>query len=280
MKKIEWYHSLIVFLLFLILSSILGTIAMLTYSEVILEQPFTLDIQFSLVGLLISSSFMFIFMVLTPWVYLQLLKVNPKRFYQFQKPILADVLFAIVGVIAIGTVISAFVAWLVSIYPSFNDGIIPLGFDFHEKMASVFRQAGYLEALTLIFIMAVLPGFGEEFIFRGFMQRVLNQRFNLFVAILLSGGIFASIHLTQQISQAIAAFFISFYLGYLYYKTKNLLLPMIGHMVNNALFGIIMFFNPDMPANEQPSMLYIFLSVIVGAYSLWYFKNRFDAKGA
>lgn len=274
MKKIDWYHSLFVFGLFFILVNIFGSMIMIAYSDFILGEPFSFHMQFELSGIIIGASTMLIFMVLTPILYLKLLKVDYKSFFDIKKPSAKDVVLATIGVIAIGTVISWIMAQLTESYPRMNDGLIPMGIDFHEEVAKHFRDASFLATLGLVIIIGVFPGIGEEVLFRGFMQRLLQQRFNFFMAVILSGGLFASVHLIQQISQAIAAFLISFYLGYLFYKTKNLALPIVGHIVNNSLFGFMSYFFPDLPANEAPPMLAVLVSAAVGAYTIYYFSTR------
>lgn len=82
------------------------------------------------------------------------------------------------------------------------------------------------------FVIAVIPAVAEELMFRGLVQPNLAKRLNIHVAIGLTSLIFASIHF--QFYYILPRFFISILLGYTFYYTSNLLVPMVIHFVFNA----------------------------------------------
>ena len=126
----------------------------------------------------------------------------------------------------------------------------------------------------LILFVGVFAGFGEEFFFRGFMQRILMNRMNFFWAIVFSGGLFGLIHTVQDMSQALFAFLISFYLGYIYLKSNNLWIPVICHVVNNSFFGTMSYLFPEeMMEKSEPTLMPLLIWVPIAVGVIYYFMN-------
>ena len=82
-------------------------------------------------------------------------------------------------------------------------------------------------------MIAVLPAIGEELIFRGILQNILKQATrNKHLAIWLAAFIFSAFHL--QFYGFLPRFFLGIVLGYLYYASGSLWLPILAHFINNA----------------------------------------------
>jgi len=85
-----------------------------------------------------------------------------------------------------------------------------------------------------LFIIAVVPAIGEEFIFRGILQKKLvEQMKNPHVAIWLAALIFSAIHM--QFQGFLPRMLLGAILGYLYHWTGNLWVPIFAHLVNNGV---------------------------------------------
>lgn len=280
MKKIEWYHSLIVFAFFIITSQSLGYVLILAYFQLRNGESPNFNDLMGAEGIVAQAAMMLLFFILVPLLYLLLIKVKRSDFYNFKRSKAMDLLWSTVGILSFGIILSVFLHFLTESFPFIDKGLIRLGMDmnFHEILADLFRTDNLLKAFSLILIIGIFPGFGEEFLFRGFMQRLLHQRFGFFMAVLLSGGLFGFIHAFQQISQAIGAFLISFYLGYIYYKSKNLLSPMIAHAINNSTFGLMVFLFPNEPIDTLPSLPVILLSIPFASYSIYYFSQKNESE--
>jgi hypothetical protein len=84
-----------------------------------------------------------------------------------------------------------------------------------------------------ILMIAILPAFGEEFIFRGVIQRLLGEwTRNIHVAIILSAFAFSAMHL--QFYGFLPRFFLGILFGYLFFWTGSLWIPIFAHFLNNA----------------------------------------------
>lgn len=88
-------------------------------------------------------------------------------------------------------------------------------------------------AINLL-IIAIIPGIGEELIFRGCLQKVLIRWTNNYhVGIWLAAIIFSAIHV--QFYGFIPRMLLGALFGYLYYSSRNLIIPMIVHSINNGI---------------------------------------------
>lgn len=91
-----------------------------------------------------------------------------------------------------------------------------------------------------LFIMAVLPGIGEELLFRGIVQPRLATIFkNHHVAIGVTALIFSAMHL--QFYGFFPRFILGMLFGYFFYWTKNLWTAVWAHLVNNGTAVVIAY---------------------------------------
>lgn len=101
---------------------------------------------------------------------------------------------------------------------------------------------------SFIFI-AIVPAVGEELFFRGGLQKILINRFgNIHNAIFISALIFSAFH--GDITAFFYRFFLGVILGYTFYWTTNLLVPILIHALNNGITAYGMYYafnNPDIP---------------------------------
>jgi membrane protease YdiL (CAAX protease family) len=84
-----------------------------------------------------------------------------------------------------------------------------------------------------LLIIAVIPGVGEELLFRGCLQKVFikwtnNHHYGIWIAAI----IFSAIHV--QFYGFVPRMVLGALFGYLFYWSQNLLVPMIAHFINNG----------------------------------------------
>ncbi len=88
--------------------------------------------------------------------------------------------------------------------------------------------------LIAVLIIAVLPGIGEELVFRGIVQNRLHQLTrNVHAAVWVSALLFSAIHL--QFFGFIPRMLLGAFFGYLYYGSGNLAVPVFAHFTHNAI---------------------------------------------
>ena len=85
-----------------------------------------------------------------------------------------------------------------------------------------------------LLIMSVLAAVGEEIFFRGILLRVLSKWFgNIHVGVITSALIFTLVHF--QPYKILPMLTLGIFLGYVYYRTKSLWIPICMHAINNAI---------------------------------------------
>jgi len=89
--------------------------------------------------------------------------------------------------------------------------------------------------------MVAFVGLGEELLFRGLLQRDLINVFGWKQGIVLASLVFAVMHLTwRSVPELVFVFFASLIFGYLYYKTKSLVAPIVVHGIGNVMLVAVM----------------------------------------
>ena len=96
----------------------------------------------------------------------------------------------------------------------------------------IFNKAFTPTVSTFIMVVVIAP-FGEEILMRGVILRGLLTSMSPTKAIVWSSLLFAIIHLNPW--QALPAFIIGLFLGWMYYKTRSIWPSIFIHLVNNLL---------------------------------------------
>ncbi|MFO7873260.1 MAG: CPBP family intramembrane glutamic endopeptidase [Bacteroidales bacterium] len=113
--------------------------------------------------------------------------------------------------------------------------------DAAEEMTERFLDVSSWQGLVFnIFLIAVVPAVGEEFIFRGALQRVLRQWFgNVHIAVIVAAILFSAMHL--QFFGFLPRLVLGLILGYMFVFTGNIWVPVVAHFFNNAA-AVLMHF--------------------------------------
>ena len=118
-------------------------------------------------------------------------------------------------------------------------GIQHFQLPFENNISRLYRwyaPSAFWEFLALILVAAP----GEEFFWRGFIQKRLLKKFTPFVSILLGAVLYASVQIySGQLLLVIAALFTGFIWGWLYFKKKSMPLVIVSHLVFDVLLFIL-----------------------------------------
>jgi len=121
------------------------------------------------------------------------------------------------------------------------------------------------ELLSNLFLIALIPAIGEELFFRGVLQQLFAKwTGKIHLAIFISAFLFSAIHL--QFFGFFPRLILGIVLGYMFYWSKNLWLPILAHFTNNALVIIVTyqfvadkiqidFLNEETPVNISWSLI-------------------------
>ena len=112
--------------------------------------------------------------------------------------------------------------------------LLSLENDTAETLKNLLVMDTPLELLANLIVIALLPGIGEELLFRGILQQQIQRRVpSPWMAIVLTAIIFSTIHL--QFEGFLPRVLLGFLLGWLYWRTGNFWIPAIAHFFNNGL---------------------------------------------
>ena len=103
------------------------------------------------------------------------------------------------------------------------------------QLTEAFLAMKSMEDLLInLFLIALIPAIGEELLFRGVLQQLFAKwTGKIHLAIFISAFLFSTIHL--QFFGFFPRFVLGIILGYMFYWSKNLWLPILAHFTNNAL---------------------------------------------
>lgn len=151
-----------------------------------------------------------------------------------------------------------------------------------RKVTEAFLNVKSITGLFVnIFVIAIIPAIGEEFMFRGIIQQILHKwTGKVHFSIFLSAILFSALHL--QFFGFFPRMLLGAMFGYIFFWTKTLWIPILAHFVNNGGAVILSYYikqkglNPDLEnygANNE-SYLAGIISFILMIIILLYIKKR------
>ena len=213
-------------------------------------------------------------------------KRNPFQDVKAFNPLLGA--FALVLMISFIVVDSVIIEWNSNLtFPSFLKGFEDWARSFETKAGEVTKFLTTFDSfgdfVIGMIVIAVLPGIGEELVFRGFLQPTLHRATNnIHVAIWFSAILFSAIHM--QFFGFVPRMLLGALFGYLYYWSGNLVIPMLAHFINNGLsvIGIYLYQQGKIPVDIEdteaaPWALVIICAAVAGVLLVQfqrYFQSR------
>ena len=105
--------------------------------------------------------------------------------------------------------------------------------DYNRQVAIIARMDNFNDYIISIIMIAFLPAVFEETFFRGAVQNWLSRLTKKpYVAIILTAIVFSAVH--GSYLGFLSRFALGAVLGWIYYRTGNIWLNIVGHFFNNA----------------------------------------------
>ena len=231
--------------------------------------------------LMLSNSFLLFFFLIPYFV----IRNNPSYLMNYKKVKLLPIIMVIFTTVFFIILNAPVIEWNKSIsFPSFMSSFESWALLKEKQLESLTLYLvsfeNNFEYLIGIIAIAIIPGFCEEYFFRGVLQKNLNLLLkNAHIAILLSSLLFSAFHL--QFYGFFPRFFLGVFFGYLFYWSGSLMYPVIAHALNNFL-SLTVFYaassglfgeDIDVSVNSSPEIplaliafsiiIFIFLVVIL-----------------
>jgi len=207
-----------------------------------------------------------------------------KDFIGLPSNIITILLITIVMVFSFMVVDTVFIEWNAGIkLPEYLAGFEQWAKGLEETMKVLteyltdFESTGYF--ILAIIVIAVIPGVGEELLFRGFLQNILKRIFKKdHVAVWVAAILFSAIHF--QFYGFIPRMLLGALFGYLYLWSGNLLVPIVAHFFNNSISLLALYvyqkglIDIDVESTEALPTVYIIIFSALFVVTLVYFKSH------
>lgn len=118
---------------------------------------------------------------------------------------------------------------------------IPMPEEWMTEMINAMKVTSGLDFMLVILSAVVLASVVEEAIFRGFLQKSMEEHINVTQAVIYTSMGWAAIHLNPYIAAQI--FLFGFVLGYLAWRADSIFPAVICHAINNGM--ALLYFNID-----------------------------------
>lgn len=267
-KKTTKFERLFILLALIIIGLILGTVIGLAYVFITKSNPQDLN---SLRFMQISSQlFTFVF---PPIAYAFLVKEKPVNALGLKN---VKILWFLIGTAMIFAIMP-----LNSILAEWNAGLtLPEPLSALEQMIKQMQESAsamiekFVSVDTIgglmlnLFMIAGLAALGEELLFRSIIQTSLIKICkNAHVGILIASAIFSFIHL--EFYGFVPRLILGMLLGYMFYFSGSIWIPMLMHFLNNGTVVLIYFLNNkgitniDVDTFGQTSIPVLIVSIVV-----------------
>jgi len=222
--------------------------------------------------------------VLLPSLFLIGIKKTQYSIFFKSRVINPTTLFITVAfVISFMVINSVFVEWNANLHlPEFMQGFEEWARGLEDnaqvltEFLTSFNNAG--QFILGLFVIAIIPAIGEEFVFRGLLQNYSRGIFkNPNIAIWFTAILFSTFHL--QFFGFVPRMLLGAAFGYLYFWSGNLLIPIIAHFINNG-FTLTMIYlyklnkvEFNIESSDSPSLITVIPFALITVGLLYYFYN-------
>lgn len=116
---------------------------------------------------------------------------------------------------------------------------------------TTFGLTAVVLSLVLIAVGTLAVGFGEEVLFRGYLQNMLTKKYGFLWALPVASVFFVAVHILPKFMSGsiellyfLSVFPIALILGYLFYATKSLWIGVVFHALEDFMvLGLFMTYN-------------------------------------
>jgi len=154
---------------------------------------------------------------------------------------------------------------------------------YNQQVAVIARMDNFWDYLVSVAIIALLPAIFEETLFRGAIQNLFSRWFKMPVlAIVLTAIIFSAVH--GSYLGFLSRFALGAVLGWIYYRTGNIWLNILGHFFNNAFAVTALYIYTKPGEKMDPSKiderfpLWLGLASIILVYGLFILFEKLSKK--
>lgn len=135
--------------------------------------------------------------------------------------------------------------------------------------------------IFVLIIISLIPGIGEELLFRGLLQNKFKVIFsNIHVAIWVSAFLFSLMHM--QFYGFVPRMLLGALFGYFYHWSGNLLVPIVAHIFHNGITLLIVYLyqlgviSIDIDNTSELNLIQILISLVIGFILIFILRKKVE----
>jgi uncharacterized protein len=116
-------------------------------------------------------------------------------------------------------------------------GIIP---NHNQNISSVYANREALPSWLVAVFLFFPIGFGEEMFWRGYLQRLLSEKYNKWIGLLITVFFYTAVHIpTMNPILLLASFLVGIYWGMIFLWRGNIIAAVISHMLWDPIIFVV-----------------------------------------
>ncbi len=274
----------------LFIGNFIGLIAILPYYNFDLTQTMNFisnpmqDEMGRMPLLILQGATSVVSFIISPLLYIHYYeKQNSTGYMAMPFPLWPSVLLTVLLTQSFMFVNTPIIEWNMNVHlPEFMRGLEQMAQQQEQYLKEITEYVTHFDSLAQLFmgltVIAIIPGIGEELLFRGLIQNKLSAIFkNPHIGIWLAAFLFALFHF--QFYGLIPRMLLGALFGYLYWWSGSLLLAIIAHFFNNGFTLIMVYlYHQDLVSfdiegtSEISSTVIVFFTLLFGSLAYYFFK--------
>lgn len=185
-------------------------------------------------------------MLVPAWLCGWLFSDNVVQFFQFKKINFIQISVIVVVTICLSPLINLLLDWnshlqLPASLAAMEEMMRSMETEAEKLTESFLVMHTNFDLIINLLMIALLPAVGEELLFRGVLQKLIQQATkNKHWAVLITGFIFSAIHM--QFFGFLPRFMLGIFLGYLLVWTGSIWAPILAHFINNGSAVLLSYY--------------------------------------
>jgi uncharacterized protein len=203
-----------------------------------------------------------------------------KEFLKLKRPKLTQSILVIIGILSLQQILQVYMVFQdkIPLPESIQSYVEQIKHGMEEAYKLLAGSSNLNEMLFVILVVAFVPAFAEEVLFRGLVQGGLSKRLSIKKSVIITGIVFGAFHLNPFSFIPLSA--LGIYLGFMTAKSGSIYTSITAHFFNNLIAILALRFGlgdndlitgdaANMPL-EELAIIFIASSVVF-VLSIYYF---------
>jgi membrane protease YdiL (CAAX protease family) len=228
-----------------------------------------------------------VFLLLPTLILAKLATFKSTEFLRLNKVSFLQSVLAVVGIFSLQQILQVYMVFQdkIPIPQSIQPYLDQMKHMMEEAYKLLAGSSSFPEMFFVVAVVALVPAFSEEILFRGLVQRNLEKSLNTTKGVIITGIVFGAFHLNPFSLVPLAA--IGIYLGFLTAKSNSIFSSITAHFFNNFIAILALRFgygDDDLITGKAAALsaeelsITFFASAVVFVLSIYYFIRVSEKK--